>query len=118
MNELWKPGREIKERPGFKRMNYAETPFPRKKTSNNKGGPKFDEVWDYFIKGKEVNVEHYKATCHYCKKKWTRRKPAILKAHLANECLPSIQTPLMQTKITQHFNSNAPLSSKVNDRID
>lgn len=66
----------------------AETPFPRKKTSNNKGGPKFDEVWDYFIKGKEVNVEHYKATCHYCKKKWTRRKPAILKAHLANECLP------------------------------
>ena len=27
----------------------AETPLSRKK--NNKGGPKFNEVWDYFIRG-------------------------------------------------------------------
>ncbi|GET65121.1 hypothetical protein GLOIN_2v1778181 [Rhizophagus irregularis DAOM 181602=DAOM 197198] len=26
MNELWKPGRETKERPGFKRMNYGKKP--------------------------------------------------------------------------------------------
>ena len=32
----------------------AETPLSRKK--NNKGGPKFDEVWDYFIRGQEVNI--------------------------------------------------------------
>src|SRR4051812_22255166 len=122
-----------------------ETPLLRKKI-NNKGGPKFDEVWGYFIKGKEVNVGHYKATCHYCKKEWTRGKPAALKVHLANECPPcpeniseywrdklienqinytrnpsqnlSIQAPPMQAKITLHFGSNAPLPSQVNDRID
>jgi hypothetical protein len=29
----------------------AETPLSRKKI--NKGGPKFDEVWDYFTKDKK-----------------------------------------------------------------
>jgi len=64
----------------------AETPLLRKKA--NKGGPKFDEVWKYFIQGEEVNPGHYKVSCHYCKKEWARGKPAILKAHLANECSP------------------------------
>ena len=64
----------------------AEAPHLRKKI--NKGGPRFDEVWEYFIQGKEVNSGHYKVSCHYCKKEWARGKPAILKAHLANECLP------------------------------
>jgi hypothetical protein len=41
-----------------------------------------------FYKGQEVNVGHYKATCHYCKREWARGKPAALKAHLANECPP------------------------------
>lgn len=67
----------------------AQTPLLQKKTNRGlKGGPKFDEVWEYFIRGCEVNVGHYKATCHYCKKEWPRGKPATLKAHLANECLP------------------------------
>ncbi|UZN99482.1 uncharacterized protein OCT59_000751 [Rhizophagus irregularis] len=26
MNELWKPGHETKERPGFKRTNYGKKP--------------------------------------------------------------------------------------------
>lgn len=52
----------------------------------NKGGPKFDEVWQYFIQGAEGNPGHYKATCHYCKKEWSRGRPVALKAHLANEC--------------------------------
>ena len=121
----------------------AETPL---KKTNKIGDPKFDEVWDYFIKGQEVNVGHYKAKCHYCKKEWIRGKPAALKAHLANECVPcpediseywrdkfaenqinytrcssqnlSIQTPQKQAKITQHFGSGIPLPSQVNDRID
>jgi len=125
----------------------AETPLSRKKTNKGQGGgPKFDEVWDYFIKGHEVNVGHYKATCHYCKKEWARGKPAALKSHLANECSPcpediseywrdkltenktnytrhssqnfSKQAPPKQAKITQHFGSGAPLPSQVNDRID
>ena len=113
----------------------AETSLSRKKT-NKSGGPKFDEVWDYFIKGQEVNVGHYSASCHYCEKEWARGKPAALKAHLANECLPcpeniskywreklaenktnytrrssqnsSTQASLKQPKITQHFGSDVP----------
>ena len=54
----------------------------------NKGGPKKDEVWEYFIQGEEVNPGHYKVSCYYCKKEWKRGKPANLKAHLANECAP------------------------------
>ncbi|CAB5363822.1 unnamed protein product [Rhizophagus irregularis] len=30
MNELWKPGRETKERPGFKRTNYGNLNMRRK----------------------------------------------------------------------------------------
>ncbi|CAG8607934.1 4540_t:CDS:1, partial [Funneliformis mosseae] len=37
--------------------------------------------------GQELNPEHYKATCYHCNKVWTRGKPSVLKAHLANECL-------------------------------
>ncbi|RIA91921.1 hypothetical protein C1645_821380 [Glomus cerebriforme] len=109
----------------------SDSPFLRKKT--NKGGD-------------ETNIGHYKAVCHYCNKEWARGRPAILKAHLANECSlcpenikiywrdklveyennytrrqPSQdlhKTPLMQAKITQHFGSDAPLPSQVNDYID
>jgi len=69
-----------------KRSNdtLSETPLSQKKV--NKGGPKFDEVWQYFIQGSEGNPGHYKATCYYCKKEWSRGRPVALKAHLANEC--------------------------------
>jgi hypothetical protein len=47
----------------------------------------FDKVWTYVIMGDILNAEHYKATCYHCNKVWTRGKPSVLKAHLANECL-------------------------------
>jgi hypothetical protein len=124
----------------------AETPHLRKKI--NKGGPKKDEVWEYFIQGEEVNPGHYKVSCYYCKKEWKRGKPSNLKAHLANECAPCpeevskywcdklveskvnytrqpsddasqpIQLPLKQARITQHFGSDKPLPFQMNDRID
>ncbi|UZO12829.1 uncharacterized protein OCT59_004344 [Rhizophagus irregularis] len=34
MNELWKPGRETKERPGFKRTNYGKKPGRETKLNN------------------------------------------------------------------------------------
>ncbi|GBC23318.2 ribonuclease H-like domain-containing protein [Rhizophagus irregularis DAOM 181602=DAOM 197198] len=70
-----------------KRSNdtLSKTPLSRKKA--NKGGPKFDEVWQYFTQGEELNPGHYKATCYHCKKEWSRGRPVALKAHLANECL-------------------------------
>src|SRR2546421_255171 len=69
----------IQKRPFIPNIE-ASTLHLRKKF--NKGGPKFDEVWEYFIQGKEVNPGHYKVSCHYCKKEWAR---ALLKAHLTNE---------------------------------
>jgi hypothetical protein len=70
-----------------KRSNdtLSETPLSQKKA--NKGGPKFDEIWQYFTQGEELNPGYYKATCYYCKKEWSRGRPVALKAHLANECL-------------------------------
>ncbi|CAB5296677.1 unnamed protein product [Rhizophagus irregularis] len=39
MNELWKPGREMKERPGFKRTNYGNLDVRRP------GFKKKNELW-------------------------------------------------------------------------
>ncbi|RHZ55461.1 hypothetical protein Glove_415g36 [Diversispora epigaea] len=114
--------------------------FQRTKTwkRNNEGSPKFDDIWKYFIQGDELNPGHYKATCYYCSKVWKREKPATLKAHLINNCVPcpenirkrwqdklsnnnnyyyytrnfkdpSTKLIINQQKITHHFGSNLPL---------
>ena len=83
----------------------AEAPHLRKKI--NKGGSRFDEVWEYFIQGKEVNSGHYKVSCHYCKKEWAKGKLAILKAHLANKCLSCPEG------ISKYWHENL-IESKVN----
>jgi hypothetical protein len=62
-------------------------PLPPPKRQKKCGGPKSDNVWEYFIKGNEKHDGHYSATCCHCGKKWTRGKPGSLKAHLSNECL-------------------------------
>ncbi|CAJ0847365.1 10519_t:CDS:2, partial [Entrophospora sp. SA101] len=104
-----------------------------------------DEIWNYYNKGQEKNDGHYSATCYYCSKTWARGKPAKLKAHLANKCLPcppdiskfwkdtlatevvnysrskkNPTTPLpgIQPYITDHFGSKKPLPLFVTERID
>ncbi|CAJ0890690.1 4130_t:CDS:2, partial [Entrophospora sp. SA101] len=84
---------------------------PTKKRKANKGGPKSDEIWNYYNKGQEKNDGHYSATCYYCSKTWARGKPAKLKAHLANECLPCPPD-------INHFGSKKPLPLSVTERID
>ncbi|CAJ0896418.1 16393_t:CDS:2, partial [Entrophospora sp. SA101] len=74
-------------------------------------GPKSDEIWNYYNKGQEKNDGHYSATCYYCSKTWARGKPAKLKAHLANECLPCPPD-------INHFGSKKPLPLSVTERID
>ncbi|CAJ0844647.1 4844_t:CDS:2 [Entrophospora sp. SA101] len=118
---------------------------PTKKRKANKCGPKSDEIWNYYNKGQEKNDGHYSATCYYCSKTWARGKPAKLKAHLANKCLPcppdiskfwkdtlatevvnysrskkNPTTPLpgIQPYITDHFGSKKPLPLFVTERID
>ncbi|CAB5360709.1 unnamed protein product [Rhizophagus irregularis] len=87
-----------------KRSNdtLSETPLSRKKA--NKGGPKFDEVWQYFTQGEELNPGHYKATCYHCKEEWSRGRPVALKAHLANECLacPEDISKYWRDKLTEN----------------
>ena len=73
----------------------------------NKEGSRFDEIWEYFIQGKEVNSGHYKVSYHYCKKEWAKEKPAILKAYLANECLSCPE------EISKYWRKNL-IESKVN----
>jgi len=121
-----------------------ETPLlpPNKKTNK---GTKFDEIWQYFIQGEEINKGHYRASCYYCQKNWSRGQPGVLKAHLANDCTscpeeisnywrdklsenkitytrnsqkPPTQPLQKQLKITQHFGSDKPLPFQVNSRID
>ncbi len=57
--------------------------FPSSKKTNK--GIKFDEIWQYFIQEEEINKGHYKASCYYYQKNWSRGQPGVLKAHLANE---------------------------------
>src|ERR1044071_660131 len=94
----------IQKRPFIPNIE-ASTPHLRKKF--NKGGSKFDEVWEYFIQEEEVNPGHYKVSCHYCKKEWVKGKPALLKAHLANECTPCPE------EISKYWRENL-IEAKVN----
>ena len=114
-----------------------------KRKKIKKGGPKLDEIWEYFIQGNETNPGHYKATCYYCSNGWARGKPSTLKAHLANNCvscpdnirkywqdkladnnikytrsLKDLPVTKEQQKITHHFGSSLPLSPQKNKRID
>ncbi|CAG8625670.1 34031_t:CDS:2, partial [Gigaspora margarita] len=71
----------------FSQLSIVTRPSSSKNTLQNKQKPRsFFEVWDYFIKGNEKTNGHYEATCSYCRKIWSREKPAQLEAHLANEC--------------------------------
>ena len=70
---------------------FLESEPPFKKLKKNKGGPRYDEVWDYFEKGTEINDGHRSAACYHCSKSWARGKPAKLKAHLANECIQCLE---------------------------
>ncbi|CAG8758209.1 9433_t:CDS:10, partial [Gigaspora margarita] len=60
---------------------------------------------------------HYEASCYYCvpKKSWARGKPAILEAHLANECSNSLPN---QIAITTHFLSDRLLPKAAVNRLD
>ncbi|CAG8485394.1 15373_t:CDS:2 [Rhizophagus irregularis] len=97
-----------------KRSNdtLSETPLPRKKA--NKGGPKFDEVWQYYIQGDDINPGHYKATCYHFKKEWSRGRPVALKAHLANEshAINLIAADLVKINDIKEFISNCGMITR------
>ncbi|RHZ80338.1 hypothetical protein Glove_137g5 [Diversispora epigaea] len=123
------------------KRNNEITNISRKKI--NRGGPKFDEVWEYFIQEDDTSSGHYKARCYYCSKEWARGKPSTLKAHLANNCAScpenisklwrdnlannnnnytrNLKNPSTkpvtkdQQKITHHFGSDLPLSPQKNN---
>ena len=109
--------------------------IPLSQQKVNKGGPKFDEVWQYFIQGAEGNPGYYKATCYHCKKEWSRGRPVVLKAHLANECseCPEEISEYWQNKLAENManytrrkhssqdqtqTSDDPLPLEISSRID
>lgn len=51
----------------------------------NSGRP-FTDIWKYIKRGKSRGNGHYEGTCNFCGKKWSRGKPASLRAHIANHC--------------------------------
>lgn len=71
----------LESTPSDSETNYD---LPQKRV--RKGGPVFDEVWDYVVKGEKVNPGHYKAECFHCGKSWQRGKPYVLRSHLALYC--------------------------------
>ncbi|CAG8438352.1 16761_t:CDS:2 [Funneliformis mosseae] len=96
----------------------SETPLPPSSKKTNKG-TKFDEVWQYFIQGEEINKGHYRVSCYYCQKNWSREQPGVLKAHLANEytsCPKEISNywrdKLSENKINYTQNLQKPLSTQ------
>lgn len=64
----------------------SETSNDRSQKRERQGGPVFDEVWNYVIRGERVNPGHYKAECSHCGKVWQRGKPCVLRSHLALYC--------------------------------
>lgn len=57
----------------------------------NSGRP-FTDIWKYIKRGKSHGNGHYGGTCNFCGKKWSRGKPASLRAHIANHCT-SLEIP-------------------------
>ena len=93
---------------------------PQKK---RKGGPNFDKVWDYVIKGRQVNPGHYEAECHYCKKFWSRGKPCVLRAHLGIHCpdVPKDIRKYWRNKLVENNNTytrDSQLQLQVNNHCD
>ncbi|CAG8560728.1 15691_t:CDS:2, partial [Gigaspora rosea] len=50
----------------------SENSNDRPQKRNRRGGPVFDEVWDYVIRREKVNPGHYKAVCYHCGNVWQR----------------------------------------------
>uniref|UniRef100_U9T9I8 BED-type domain-containing protein n=1 Tax=Rhizophagus irregularis (strain DAOM 181602 / DAOM 197198 / MUCL 43194) TaxID=747089 RepID=U9T9I8_RHIID len=53
--------------------------------SEVKRGCKESHIWNHYIK-EPLGSGHYTAKCHYCTQTWSRRRPEILKSHLALYC--------------------------------
>ncbi|CAB4444471.1 unnamed protein product [Rhizophagus irregularis] len=68
------------------------------------------------IRGKSRGNGHYEATCSFCNKKWSRGKPASLRAHIANHCtatnIPAnVQSYFIQVVANENENKREYYSS-------
>jgi hypothetical protein len=104
--------------------------FDNQNTREARRGHKESHVWDHFFK-EPLGSRYYTAKCHYCNQIWSRRKPEILKSHLALYCkkVPlSIKTEYMEmlavgTTSTNRrqksdTDSSAELTADKKDKID
>ncbi|CAG8456982.1 14349_t:CDS:2 [Cetraspora pellucida] len=107
--------------------NISNDNQPNKK--RKLGGPNFDEIWRFFIKGKSKGQGHYEARCRHCDSFWTRGRPHLMKAHLANYCedCPNEISTYWQQRLANEVNnytrnisecSSEPLPRDINNQID
>jgi hypothetical protein len=87
-----------------------------KKTAKRLVGPKFSDIWKYFIRGNHLGNGHYQATCEFCSTFFKDGRPHILRSHIALQCLKAtddIKNEVNEMIIneenlqTQHFNKRA-----------
>ncbi|RHZ83037.1 hypothetical protein Glove_99g230 [Diversispora epigaea] len=101
------------------------------------GGRKTGEIWNYFIKGKDLGRGLYEAECKACNDKWTRGRPKDMKIHLARNCekvsdeirtfwkeiileeASNVQIQnRKQPQITKHFDSITSLPTAKTNELD
>jgi BED zinc finger len=98
-------------------------------------GRKSSNIWEYVNKGESLGSEHYKASCKWCQKEWSRGKSQDMKIHLARECqlisdeIKSFWRDQLalnlnnkknknQPSITEHFQANNPISLSRTQLLD
>ncbi|RHZ83156.1 hypothetical protein Glove_99g365 [Diversispora epigaea] len=101
------------------------------------GGRKTGEIWNYFIKSKDLGRGLYEAECKACNDKWTRGRSKDMKIHLARNCekvSDEIRTfwkeiileeasnvriqNRKQPQITKHFDSITSLPTAKTNELD
>ncbi|CAJ0837169.1 9030_t:CDS:2 [Entrophospora sp. SA101] len=74
-----------------------------------KNGRRLDDIWEYVNKGEPLGGGHYKASCKWCGKGWTRGRPQDMKVHLARICedVPENIKILWHNYLAENTSSNA-----------
>ena len=87
-----------------------------KKTLSKKKGRQFSYVWNYFKIGDVSGHGHYKATCNFCERVWTRGKPKRMAAHLSNNC-PQVPHDIRNTILNAFLKEygSSPLDESSDD---
>ncbi|CAG8823291.1 23984_t:CDS:2, partial [Racocetra persica] len=66
-------------------QSESETNCDLSRKKIRKGGPAFDKVWDYVIKGEKVNPEHYKTEYFHVERPGRENIPEDIQQYWVNK---------------------------------